>query len=70
METKQRKVFLSAPFRFSRDRWEYTGRKSRQATAKDAITKRTVLEHAEKGMAYKEPLLITITTSVFCLLTL
>lgn len=51
METKQRKVFLSAPFRLPRT--ECANRKNAPATSNGTIRKRATLEHAAKGMTTK-----------------
>ena len=51
MEAKQRKVFLSAPFRLPGT--EYANRKNASATRNGAVRKRATLEHAAKGMTSK-----------------
>lgn len=49
MEAKQRKVFLSAPFRLAGT--ECANRKNASATRNGGVRKRATLEHAAKGMA-------------------
>lgn len=51
MEAKQRKVFLSAPFRLPGT--EYANRKNASATRIGTVRKRATLEHAAKGMTSK-----------------
>ena len=63
MEAKQRKVFLSEPFRLPGT--EYAYRKNAPATRNGAVRKRATLEHAAKGMTTKNHRLVTTIASVF-----
>lgn len=63
MEAKQRKVFLSAPFRLAGT--ECANRKNAPATRNGGVRKRATLEHAAKGIATKHYRLVTTTATVW-----